>query len=236
MSKAYDRVEWGFLEKVMRRMGFVDKWIDRVMRCVRTVYYVVKVNDQFTEEFKPSRGLRQGDPLSPYLFLLCTEVLSALMLSSLSRRDISGVRIGKLAPIITHLFFVDDSMFFIKVSTSESLNFKGILMQYEEASGQRVNFEKSEISFSKNTPADVRAEIIRILRVQQVPFHSKYLGLPLVMGQKKSEVFRCIVEKVWKRIGNWKCKLLSAADSGGIKKTIVEESAGLIGKCFKDAS
>ncbi|CAM8948104.1 unnamed protein product [Rhodiola kirilowii] len=222
MSKAYDRVEWCFLEKVMRRMGFADLWVDRVMRCVRSVSYVVKVNDQLTEEFKPARGLRQGDPLSPYLFLLCTEVLNAKLLSSLNKGEISGVRIGKLAPVITHLFFADDSMFFIRASTSEVLNFKRILMRYEEVSGQRVNFEKSEISFSRNTPADVRAEITEILRVRQVPFHSKYLGLPLVMGQKKSEMFRCITEKIWRRISDWKCKFLSAAGREVLIKAVLQ--------------
>ncbi|KAL9671681.1 hypothetical protein QQ045_009251 [Rhodiola kirilowii] len=111
--------------------------------------------------------------------------------------DISGVRIGKLAPGITHLFFADDAMFFIRASTTEALNFKRILTQYEEASGQRVNFKKSEISFSRNTPADVRARIIEILGVRQVPFHSKYLGLPLVMGRRNQ---RCL-DASWRRYG-----------------------------------
>ncbi|KAL9671160.1 hypothetical protein QQ045_008726 [Rhodiola kirilowii] len=113
MSKAYERVEWPFLEKLMLKMGFAERWMDRVMRCVKSVSYQVRVNGNVSGVIKPGRGLRQGDPLSPYLFLLCTEVLNAKLWLGEIRGQISEVRICRRASVVTHLLFADDSIFFI---------------------------------------------------------------------------------------------------------------------------
>lgn len=78
MSKAYDRLEWKFVAKVMERLGFHSKWIGWIMECISTVSYSYLINDSVYGLIKPSRGIRQGDPISPYLFILCGEVLSGL--------------------------------------------------------------------------------------------------------------------------------------------------------------
>lgn len=76
MSKAYDRVEWRFLKEIMMRLGFHSRWVNKIMFCVETVRYRIKINGKQSEEVEPKRGLKQGDPLSPYLFLLCQELFS----------------------------------------------------------------------------------------------------------------------------------------------------------------
>ena len=89
MHKAYDRVEWPFLKGIMLKLGFQERWVNLIMKCVSTVEYRVRINDEETESFKPTRGLRQDDPLSPYLFLLCTEGLTSLLAHAKKTGNIS---------------------------------------------------------------------------------------------------------------------------------------------------
>lgn len=79
MGKAYDRVEWDFLARTMTKLGFHERWVSLIMKCVSTVSYQVWVNGELTNEIIPTRGLSQGDPLSPYLFLICAEGFSSLL-------------------------------------------------------------------------------------------------------------------------------------------------------------
>jgi hypothetical protein len=155
MSKVYDRVEWGFLERVMVRMGFERRWINLMMMCVRTTSYSVLLNRKPIGYIKPSRGIREGDPLSPYLFLLCAEGLSALLRKAERDRKISGVSVCRGGPKISHLLFFDDSLLFCCVSSAKCHRLMKVLAMYERASGQMVNKEKTALFFSKNTPEQV---------------------------------------------------------------------------------
>ncbi|XP_042980088.1 uncharacterized protein LOC122310270 [Carya illinoinensis] len=111
MSKAYDQVEWKFLEAIMKKMGFGCRWINLVMDCITSVSYSVIVNGQYGSSFKPEKGIRQGDPLSPYLSLLCAERLNALLTQAETRQEIKGVAACRGGVRISHLLFVDDSLF-----------------------------------------------------------------------------------------------------------------------------
>lgn len=119
MSKAYDRLEWDFLEVMLRKLGFVEIWINLLMSCVRTVTYLILLNGQPQGHIVPSRALRQGDPLSPYLFILCTEALSSLIRKAEDEGRISGVPISRGGIRINHLFFADDSLLFCKANLRE---------------------------------------------------------------------------------------------------------------------
>jgi hypothetical protein len=115
MSKAYDRGEWDFLEAIMRRLGFAEKWISLIMMCLKSVSFSVLINDEQHGYFTASRGIRQGNTLSPYLFLLCAEGLSFLLLKAVADKKISGVAARRGGPKLTHLFFADDSVLFCRL-------------------------------------------------------------------------------------------------------------------------
>ena len=110
MSKSYDRVEWNFLEKMMERMGFASGWIKVVMNCVKSVSYRVKVNKTLHDGFLPERGIRQGDPKSSYMFILCAEGLFVLLRHAEEESTIEGIQLCHGAPKINHLFVTDDSL------------------------------------------------------------------------------------------------------------------------------
>ena len=154
ISKAYDRVNWRYLKHRMSTMGFSEKWIEWMMLCVRTVSYSISFQGSMICPIIPTRGLRQGDPFSPYLFLLCVEGLSSSLKSAAGNGSINVCCICNLAPSITHLLFADDSFLFFKATTEEASTAKEILNEYEAWSGQAVNYQKLAIFFSSNVRRD----------------------------------------------------------------------------------
>lgn len=135
MTKAYDRIEWVYLRELLNKMGFNGWWIHLVLQCVSLVKYNINHGLREMGPVIPSRGLRQGDPLSPYLFILCAEGLSALLRKYESLRLIHGIRVCRAAPSISHLLFADDSYLFFKADITEALNMMELLQVFEEASG-----------------------------------------------------------------------------------------------------
>jgi hypothetical protein len=114
ISKAYDRVEWDYLESIMRKMGFHPQWVSMIMMCISMVSYSLLVNGEPYGSLKPTRGLRQGDPLSPYLFILCAEKFHSLITQASEQGNLQGVSPCRQGPKITHLFFAEYSLLFSK--------------------------------------------------------------------------------------------------------------------------
>ncbi|XP_048630790.1 uncharacterized protein LOC125604440 [Brassica napus] len=149
IAKAFDKVEWSFIDLVMEKMGFCRQWRDWIMKCISTVSYSVLINGEPSRTIKPQRGLRQGDPISPYLYIICTEGLSRLIKQNIQEKKIHGFQASRSGPPISHLLFADDSLLFCKATEEEAINISKILKTYQKASGQEVNYNKSAISFGK---------------------------------------------------------------------------------------
>ena len=159
MSKAYDRVEWRYLEVIMRKLGFSKRWIALVLMCIGTVSYSVLINGEAKGNIVPSRGLQQGDPISPYLFLLCAEGLSAMLRKDEELGNIRGISVYRGAPRNSHLFFANDSIVFCRANMDEGRRILKVLEDYEGESGQKLNKEKTSLFFSKNTLREVQEQI-----------------------------------------------------------------------------
>ena len=115
------------------------------MRCVTSVRYAVRVNGTLTDTFIPTRGIRQGDPISPYLFLLCAEGLSCLLQQKEASGDLKGIQNGRNGPPISHLLFADDTVFFVKGDDRSTNTLKSVLETYCSGTGQKINLDRKSV-------------------------------------------------------------------------------------------
>lgn len=233
MNKAYDRVEWNFLEAVLRKMGFSNRWVTLVMSCVTTSTLSVLINGKPGPFFNPSRGLRQGDPLSPFLFLFVNDVLSKMIIKSCQSAMLSPVTIGPQNLGVSHLFFADDSLFFLQATLQNCEMLSDLLHTFCVASGQLINVDKSSIYFSPNTPVEVVHLLSAIMQIPAVFDPGKYLGLPTIWHRSKKAALGFIKESIIKKVKGWKQATLSQAGKEVLIKAIATAIPAYPMSCFK---
>ena len=173
MSKAYDRVEWRFLEKILLRMGFQESWVAMIMQCVSIVTYSILINGKPKGFIRPTRSLSQGDSLSHFLFLFCAEGLNALLNKAAEEGEIRGLALCRRSPNIIHLFLTDDCLLFYRSKAAKCVKIQQLLDWYEVASGKQVNKDKTTLFFNINTPEDVQQEIMVLLGVLAIKHYEK---------------------------------------------------------------
>ncbi|XP_062186766.1 uncharacterized protein LOC133890399 [Phragmites australis] len=236
LAKAYDRVDWSFLEEILLRLGFHRQWVQWILTCVTTVRYSVCLNGHLLAPFSPSRGLRQGDPLSPYLFLFVADGLSRILQHETLSGHLQELRICQGAPGVSHLLFADDSLLFFKANQEQALVVKNAILKFKRSTGQLLSNAKCSIMFGNACTDVVQKEVKEVLTVQQGGFEEKYLGLPTPQGRMKNDRFQSIRDKFNKRLTNWAEKYLSSGGKEVLIKSVMQALPTYIMGVFKLSS
>ena len=210
IEKAYDHVNWEALLDLLKRMGFGVRWCRWIHTSISTVQFSVLFNGSPADFFGSSRGLRQGDPLSPLFFLVMMEVFSKMM----KRVEGAGLLRGFKADgrqgggvCVSHLLFADDTILFCDAKEEQILHVRMLLLCFQTVTGLKVNTLKSEMVPIGEVPnVHVLAEI---LGCQIGSLHMTYLGMPLGASHKSPTIWNPILEKIERKLAGWKKMHLS---------------------------
>ncbi|XP_045791342.1 uncharacterized protein LOC123886049 [Trifolium pratense] len=237
-EKAYDSVDWGYLDAVMGRMAFPSLWRKWIRECVCTATASVLVNGSPTDEFPLRRGLRQGDPLSPFLFLLAAEGLNVLMEAMVARNLFTGYSIsGQGSVSVSHLQFADDTLLMGIKSWANVRALRAVLVLFETMSGLKVNFNKSML-VGVNISESLLCEAASTLccKVGKIPF--LYMGLQIGGDPRRLVFWEPMLTRLKNRLSGWKSRFLSFGgrlEYGGLGvRQLREFNIALLGKwCWR---
>ena len=176
-------------------MGFSEIWIDWIMICITSVKYKVLMNGEPRRYIVPKRGLRQEDPLSPFIFILCTEMLASLLNHAENQGKIKWMQVSRANPSVSHFLFADDSIFFCKTDPCECEEVMKVVRKYGQASSQCINFDKSSLFFGKRIPANDRQQIKDTLGIQNKGGMGSYLEISEDISGSKCKLFSFLKEK-----------------------------------------
>ncbi|KAG8378977.1 hypothetical protein BUALT_Bualt07G0040500 [Buddleja alternifolia] len=211
LEKAYDKVRWDFLEQTLDAFNFPRQLINLIMHCVTSSSPQILWNGMALPPLKPKCGLRQGDPLSPYLFVLCMERLSHIIEAAVRERNWQPIQPCREGPKFSHLFFADDLIFFTKASHDNARKIKLILDSFCTHSGLLVNKHKSKIFFSKNVGNRRKRDLANCLEMSSTNNIGKYLGVPRLHERVKTSTFKEVIDRILSKLSSWKARWLNLA-------------------------
>ena len=228
LEKAYDCLEWSFIKMVLEHFGFLESMISLIMSYVSTSTTTLLFNGSKLDSFQPSRGIRQGDLISPYLFLLYKEFLGAQITSMCEDKRWDKVRASRSGPSFSHVLFADDLMLFAKADYKNCEAIIEVLDNFCNLAGQKVNTTKSKIIFSSNVTNRRVRGIYRRLGIAATTNLGKYLGFPIIHQGRVGNAYNFVVNKMQSKLAGWKSKLLSKAG----KLVLVKSSATLVAEYY----
>ncbi|PKU73053.1 Putative ribonuclease H protein [Dendrobium catenatum] len=208
ISKAYDNLNWNFLYKILSLFGFCNVFIQLIKNSIENCFFSVIINGGQHGFFNSSQGLRQGDPLSPALFIIAMDYISRGM-EELYKRHKSLYFHTKGGFPVSHLCFADDFIIFSNTSINNVKTMNHFLMEFQNMSGLEINKNKSNFLISKDVSQDKINYIKRICGFSFLSLPIKYLGTPIFKGRKRNHIFEEIISVFQKKIYNWHSKFLS---------------------------
>eukprot|EP00253_Pinus_taeda_P012157 PITA_12157 len=220
LSKAFDSISWDYMKKILSAFGFANTWIRWIMTMVSSTFFSILINRIPSATFRPSRGLRQGDPLSPFLFIIMAEGLGRSLHSAIQSNALKGISLHG-APTVSHQQFVDDNMIFGHSSVQEARSLNSLLNTFSTASGACINRIKSQIFFF-NTHLTSQRSIARILGFSIASLPSKYLGAPLIESARKHSSWTSLLEKLESRLLLWTHRSLNMASRLVLIKVVLQ--------------
>lgn len=209
IRKAFDTVCWDFVLKVLEAQNFPPLFSSWVKECISSPRFSISINGELAGFFPGKKGLRQGDPLSPYLFIMVMEVLSRFLEHAAGQ---GKIRLHPLcsSPLVTHLLFADDLLVFSDGSRHSLTGIAEVMKQFKNLSGLDVNPEKSEIFFGGYS--EIQVNVLSALQGIRVgSFPSRYLGLPLNPARISFATLQPFLERITNKLHAWTVRFLSFA-------------------------
>ena len=208
-EKAYDKVKWPFLQQVLRMKGFSTTWCAWINQVITKGSVAIKVNDDVGHYFQTRKGVRQGDPLSPILFNIVVDMLAILIERAKENQQFKGVVPHLIDDGLSILQYADDTILFMEHNLEQAKNLKLLLCAFEQLSGLKINFHKSEL-FCFGEAQAVQMEYEQIFGCSQGMFPFRYLGIPMHYRRLQNSDWKRVDERFQKRLSGWKGRLLSA--------------------------
>ncbi|KAJ9565542.1 hypothetical protein OSB04_001508 [Centaurea solstitialis] len=226
-AKAFDSLNWNFLDNVLLQMGFGLRWRSWVKGLTRTTKCSVLINGVPSREFRMEKGIRQGDPLAPFLFILAAEGLSIVFREAQRSNIFKGIRPGNLQEELSLLQFADDAIIMGEWEPENAKNLIRILKCFELCSGLRINLSKSSL-MGVSVPKEEVQKVAHWLNCKKGSIPFTYLGLPVGDNMAKASAWKPIIDKFKSRLSLWKAKHLSA----GGRLCLIKSVLGGLGNYF----